>query len=103
MDIIQDNKEIFDKFKALPKTEKVAIHKEAQELVDETIQEFVSVLDSAPCSSATRLAVLETVWGVKPNETFEEAMRDNSDFSKRYDLAVIAAIITIMKDKEAQP
>lgn len=90
---------LIDQFLALPKEERNQIAKRAFKTVEECIAEFTSALLATEASPETRALVMDEVWGWRPDLTIEQALDDNSKFSRQYDLAVQAAIIVEMQER----
>lgn len=92
-------KALIKRFRALPQEEKTLIAKRAFQTVEECITEFTKALIETEPDPDLRALVLEQVWGWRADETSEEALKDDSEFSRKYDLAVEAAILVEMETR----
>jgi hypothetical protein len=88
------------KFRDLPEPEKTEIFDEAQKIVENIITTLPkAIIGTEGFSNEDKQKAIEFFMGPL-NQTEAQALKDGSRFSKFYDLAIVSAVIEIMKEYE---
>jgi hypothetical protein len=90
---------LLNRFKILPSKEKDKVQDEACKLVEDICKTFPKiVMDTNGFDINTKKRVIECLFG-PVNQTKTEAMKEGSKFDRFYNLALVAAVIEVMKGR----
>jgi hypothetical protein len=99
--IEKEHKQFWEEYKNLPPKDRKLIAEQAVVIVESLVDDFTKKLSEAKeFTGQTKLLAIEKVWGITPDMTEEEANDDNSVFSRKFNVALRAAICEIMRDKK---
>lgn len=99
-EIQDEHKPLWEAFKKLPEDDRQLIAEQAIKTVSSLVDAFCGhIKDAKGFSPEAKILAIKRVWGVVPGMTEDEANNDNSPFSRKFNIAVKAAVCEIMKEK----